>query len=170
MRSSTRRLLKTIGWREWLSLPELNVPHIKAKVDTGAQTSALHAVRVRIDRSGVTPWVEFDVHPFRSVDLVTVHCRAPLLETRKVRSSNGQIEERPVILTPLSVSGIIFDIELTLTNRAQMGFPMLLGREALKRRFLVDVASSFLLGRPEGVKETRKLKKQPTKRLTKKTK
>lgn len=148
--------LTRVGWREWLTLPEIGIPYLRAKVDTGARTSALHAIRIKYREVDGLEWVDFDVHPFRAKPIVTVHCSCPLLDMRDIKSSNGKTESRPVILTPLTVAGMTYDIEVTLTNRSQMGFPMLLGREALAKRFLVDVSKSFLLGKPPWIKSVRK--------------
>lgn len=146
---------KIIGWREWLRLPELGIANIKAKVDTGARSSSLHAYDIReYKRSGHT-FVEFKVHPKQRNSKLVVKCHARVLEYRKVKSSSGHSELRPVILTPVELLGESWQMELTLTNRDQMGFRMLLGRESIRKRFLVDVSHSFL-----GVKKpkVRKLK------------
>lgn len=136
-----------IGWREWVHLPQLlEGGWIKAKVDTGARTSALHAWDVeRFDRHGAQ-WVRFCLHPRQHDDDHVVHAEAPLMEEREVRSSNGEVEVRPVVQTTLSLSDRHYGIELTLTNRDQMGFRMLLGRTGMARRLLVDPGSSYLLG------------------------
>lgn len=134
----------TIGWREWIALPALNVGSIKAKIDTGANTSSLHAFEIeRFSRRG-KDFVRFQVHPIQRSIRQLVNAEAPLLEMRRVKSSNGQTSERPVIETSISIFDQSWPIELTLANRDQMGFRMLLGREALRGRFLVDVSSSFI--------------------------
>ena len=133
-----------IGWREWVGLPELGVAWVKAKVDTGARSSSLHAWDLRVDEGvGV---VRFAVHPFQHDDSFTVPVTASLVAVRDVRSSNGDVERRPVIATRAVIGGVIAPIELTLTNRDEMGFRMLLGREALRRRFFVEPGRSFLGG------------------------
>lgn len=135
-----------IGWREWVTLPDLAIPHIKAKVDTGAKTSALHAFYVRpFERNG-EPWVRFGVHPLQSSVAKVVECEARVKDVRRVTDSGGHAEMRPVIETTLLVQGVKRVIELTLTDRENMMFRMLLGRSALKRRFVVDSGKSFLLG------------------------
>ena len=144
-----------IGWREWIHLPDLlDGGWIKAKVDTGARTSALHAWDVeRVDRDGAT-WVRFSLHPRQHDDDHVVQAEALLLEEREVRSSNGEVEVRPVVETTLALGGERYAIELTLTKRDQMGFRMLLGRTGMARHLLVDPGSSYLLGgdrhRPPG--------------------
>ena len=144
-----------VGWREWIHLPDLlEDGWIKAKVDTGARTSALHAWDVeRFERDG-DAWVRFLLHPRQHDDEHVVRAEARLLEEREVRSSNGDVELRPVVHTTLALAGRDHDIELTLTKRDQMGFRMLLGRTGMARRLLVDPGSSYLLGgsrhRPPG--------------------
>jgi hypothetical protein len=134
----------TIGWREWIALPELNVGSIKAKIDTGANTSSLHAFEIERFRRGRKDFVRFQVHPIQRSVRQLVNAEAPLLEMRMVRSSSGHLSERHVIETTISIFDQSWPIELTLANRDQMGFRMLLGREALRGRFLVDVSASFL--------------------------
>jgi len=133
-----------IGWREWVELPDLGVDFIKAKVDTGARSSSLHAWDVEIDERAAI--VRFSVHPIQDDDSLVIATEAALVEERDVRSSNGEVELRPVIATIAVVAGIPIDIELTLTRRDEMGFRMLLGRSAIRRRFVVDAGRSFLGG------------------------
>ena len=137
-----------VGWREWAALPELGIPAIKVKLDTGARSSALHAFDVeRVeDTSGV--WVEFAVHPLQRDSCETVRARAPLVDKRWVRSSSGRRTFRPVIVTQLVLGANSWPIEITLVRRDLMGFRMLVGREALRRRLVVDPGSSFLAGEP----------------------
>lgn len=142
--------LSVIGWREWAALPDLRVDAIKVKVDTGARTSALHAFDLEVVEREGEPWVQFCVHPFQRDDDQVVAASAPLLEERQVRSSNGQMEERPVILTDVGLGDQRWAIELTLTRRDEMGFRMLLGREAVRGRFVVDPGRSYLTGTPPG--------------------
>lgn len=137
-----------VGWREWVALPEWGVPAIKAKIDTGARTSALHAFDIEgISRDGGR-WVRFAIHPWQGspADMVTVE--APLVERRQVRTSSGAARVRPVVHTVVELAGVAVPIEVTLTRRDEMGFRMLIGRQALRRRFLVDPARSYLGGRP----------------------
>ena len=138
-----KKEIKVIGWREWVSLPSLEINRIKAKVDTGARTSSLHAFDlVFYERSG-KEFVKFKVHPDQEDSKKAVRCKARVLEYRKVKSSNGQVQLRPVILTPIKLLNEVWDIEVTLTNRDEMGFRMLLGRAGIKKKFLVDAAKSY---------------------------
>ncbi len=146
----TRRTDTTVlGWREWVAFPDWDVPHLKAKIDTGARTSSLHAFGLEwFDRSG-EPWVRFEIHPFqRSTSDATV-AEAAVIATRDVKSSSGAIEHRPVVHTTLVIAGRPVVAEITLTRRDEMGFRMLVGREALRRRFVVDPAVSYRGGRPD---------------------
>ncbi len=134
-----------IGWREWVGLPDLHIKRIKAKVDTGARSSSLHAYDLLIVRRGQTEFVRFKVHPIQRQTHTTVRCEAPLHEERWVRSSNGKRELRPVIRTTLFFCGDTWPIDITLTSRDMMGFRMLLGREATRSRYVIDPARSFLI-------------------------
>jgi hypothetical protein len=131
-----------IGWREWVGLPDLGVDWVKAKVDTGARSSSLHAWDIEVE--GET--VRFNLHPVQDDDETVVQAEAQLIEHRDVRSSNGDVEIRPVIRTLAVLRGEDISIELTLSRRDEMGFRMLLGRSAVRRRFLVDPGRSFLGG------------------------
>lgn len=144
-RKGVRATKQVLGWREWVSLPALGLDRIKAKIDTGARTSALHAFDVRTtrDESGVEI-VSFSVHPIQRDTSLTVSASSPLVDRRWVRSSDGRRQLRPVIRTPLVLAGERIDIELTLTTRDLMSFRMLLGRQSLRRRFLVDPQRSYL--------------------------
>ncbi len=143
-----------IGWREWVSLPNLGVHAVKAKIDTGARSSALHAFDVeQFERNG-TAMVRFQAHPIQRNDEYIVTAEAVLLEQRMVRNSGGQAETRPVIETLVQVGSAVWAIELTLTNRDEMGFRMLLGRQAVRRRYLVDPGRSFLQPLPEQARLT----------------
>jgi len=138
-----RAVKATIGWREWVGLPQLQVAAIKAKIDTGANTSSLHAFEIERFRRKGTDFVRFQIHPIQRSIRQTISAEAQLLEMRSVRSSNGIQTERPVVLTEIEIFHQRWPIELTLANRDQMGFRMLLGREALRGRFLVDVGISY---------------------------
>lgn len=135
-----------VGWREWVALPDLGVARIKAKVDTGARSSSLHAWDVVEEERDGRLFVRFVVHPAQRDADVRVEAAAPLVDRREVRSSNGVAELRPVVRTAVVLAGQTFPIELTLTRRDEMGFRMLLGRSALRRRFVVDPGRSFLGG------------------------
>jgi hypothetical protein len=139
----------TIGWREWVSMPDWDVAHLKAKVDTGARTSSLHAFGLEwFDRDG-NPWVRFEIHPWQRSTADAVIAEAAVVATRDIRSSSGDVEHRPVVNTSIVVAGRTVTAEVTLTRRDAMGFRMLIGREALRRRFLVDPGMSYRGGRPD---------------------
>ncbi|WP_017301746.1 ATP-dependent zinc protease [Nodosilinea nodulosa] len=138
-----------IGWREWIALPGLGVHAIKAKIDTGARSSALHAFAVERFERGGRAMVRFQAHPIQRNDDYIVTAEAALLDERVVRNSGGQEELRPVIDAQVQVGGSVWAIELTLTNRDEMGFRMLLGRQAVRRRYLVDPGRSYLHPLPE---------------------
>lgn len=142
--SSRPEPLPILGWREWVGLPDLGVNQIKAKVDTGARSSALHAFAIEpFDRDGLA-MVRFKVHPRQRDDRYVLATEAVLVDKRLVRSSGGHGQLRPVIKTPVRVGDQIWSIELTLTNRDVMGFRMLLGRQAIRNRYLVDSGRSYL--------------------------
>lgn len=147
-----------IGWREWILLPELGVQRIKAKIDTGARTSSLHAYDIEIFRRKRLSLVRFKVHPRQRNTALALEAEAELVEERWVKSSTGHKRLRPVILTPIELMGQQWDIELTLTNRDEMGFRMLLGRQAVRRRFVVDPGRSFMADKHAVPKSTHKRK------------
>jgi hypothetical protein len=138
-----RKELKIIGWREQVSLPDLGIKKIKAKVDSGARTSSLHAFDVEIYKRGKNEYVKFSVHPEQKSSKNEKQCKSKILEFRKVKSSNGHTELRPVILTTVSLMDEEWEVEMTLTNRDEMGFRMLLGRESIRKKFLIDTGNSF---------------------------
>ncbi|MBN7792482.1 ATP-dependent zinc protease [Microbacterium esteraromaticum] len=144
----------TTGWREWVALPDLGVEWIKAKIDTGARTSSLHAFDVHEFTRDDAAWVRFSVHPWQQSDADAVVHECPVHDRRAVRSSSGHTENRIVVVLRVRLVGIDVDAEVTLTNRDEMGFRMLIGREALRRGFVVDPARSFAGGRAP--RETRR--------------
>ena len=168
MSGSPQKTLPIIGWREWLSLPDLQVERIKAKIDTGARSSALHAFDISIveqpiveqpidsqanpsaelsSESKVVKIVHFKIHPQQRRSTEVIEAQAPLSDIRTIRSSNGQTQTRPVIQTTICLGDHRWPIELTLTNRDVMGFRMLLGRQAIRRQFLIDSGHSYLQSR-----------------------
>ncbi len=146
--SSIEQQLSVIGWRERVALPELGISEVKAKIDTGARSSALHAFELQFFEQDGKSMVRFKVHPYQRDAKRTAIAEAELLDHKTVRSSTGHTQLRPVILTAVKLGDQQWPIELTLTNRDVMGFRMLLGRQAVRRRFLVDAGRSFLQSRP----------------------
>jgi hypothetical protein len=135
-----------IGWREWVHLPELGGAVIKAKVDTGARTSALHAWNIEpVTRDGIR-FVRFDLHPLQRNDRCVLSCEAPLLDRRLIRNSGGHAQMRHIIRTLAQLGPHLWPIELSLTARDEMGFRMLLGRSAVRGKFVVDPGRSFVMG------------------------
>jgi hypothetical protein len=139
---------QTVGWREWIALPDWGVPAIKAKVDTGARTSALHAFDIETFERDGSAWARFLIHPWQDSSADEISVEAPLMDHRSVRSSSGASRLRPVVSTTVELAGTLVPIEVTLTRRDEMGFRMLIGRQALRRRFLVDSGRSYLGGKP----------------------
>ena len=141
--------LITVGWREWVYLPDLHIDKIKAKIDTGARTSCLHAFDIKPYNEGDVEKVHFLIHPIqKNTDIVT-ECDAVVIDKRMVSDSGGHKEERYVISTQLVMGQRQWEIEMTLTSRDNMMFRMLLGRTAMSKRIIVNPASSYLLGKPE---------------------
>jgi len=135
------------GWREWVQLPEIGVPWIKAKLDTGARTSSLHAFKIKRFRQDGADWVRFRVRPWQESQEDEVVIELPVHDVRSIRSSSGHVQERYVVKMRIELLGRKVTAEVTLSNRDSMGFRMLIGRQALRRRFVVDAGSSFLGGR-----------------------
>ncbi len=136
--------LPIIGWREYLALPELGIHQIKAKIDTGARSSALHAFDIETFEREGKQRVRFKVHPNQRNTQYVVRADAIILAYREVRNSGGKAELRILIETNVELGSLNWPVELTLTNRQAMGFRMLLGRQGLKGRFLVDTDNSFI--------------------------
>jgi hypothetical protein len=136
------------GWREWVSLPDAGVEWIKAKLDTGARTSAIHAFDLEgFERDGVD-MVRYSVHPWQATDEDAVVVESTVLDRREVRSSSGHVEERYVVPMAITLVGRTVSVEMSLSRRDEMGFRMLVGREALRQGFVVDPGRSYLGDRP----------------------
>jgi hypothetical protein len=131
-----------------VSLPEWGVEYTKAKIDTGARTSAIHAFDLQTFELDGAAWVRFEIHPWQRSAADAIPVEAPLVATRRVRSSSGAASTRPVVATSVVLGGRTLRVEVTLTRRDEMGFRMLIGRQALRRHFLIDPAASYLGGRP----------------------
>lgn len=144
-----------MGWREWIALPQLGVTTIKAKIDTGARSSAIHAFDVETFWKDEKHWVRFQMHPLQRNTSKTITAEAEILDEREVRNSGGHSEKRITILTTVQLSEKQWPIELTLTNRDVMGFRMLLGRAAVRGSFLVNPGQSYLLSqKPTNLEES----------------
>lgn len=141
---SLSRELPLIGWREVISLPQLNIPEIKVKIDTGARSSALHTYAIQYYDQQGQAMIRFWAHPYQNNTQYSIEATAQLLEMRKVRNSGGVAQLRPVVETIVELGERKWSIELTLTNRDVMGFRMLLGRQAVRNQFLVDPRHSYL--------------------------
>lgn len=140
--------LPLLGWREWVALPELNIGHIKAKIDTGARSSALHAFALEPYRKGGQRWVMFAIHPKQKYNDIIIECHAPIKDRRLVTDSGGHKQRRYVIESSLLLGQTLITAELTLTNRDNMQFRMLLGRTAMNGRFMIDPSASYVQGIP----------------------
>jgi hypothetical protein len=137
-----------LGWREWISLPDLGITGIKAKIDTGARSSSLHAFDIeKFDIDG-KPWVAFKVHPLQHDNSTTVHCKARIKDYRQVTDSGGHRSMRYVIETTICVGEDHFTTEMTLAGRSEMMFRMLVGRTAMKNRYTVDPSRSYCVSQP----------------------
>lgn len=138
-----------IGWREWVALPELGVEAIQAKVDTGADSSSLHAFNQQRFTKDGEEWIRFEVHPRRGSNGKAVSCEAPVAMERKVRNPGGRSELRPVIKTSVVLNGVPIRSLINLTERDEMSFRMLIGRRTLRGKFLVNPGRSYLGAKPE---------------------
>lgn len=152
-----------VGAEEWCRFPDLAIPAVKARVDSGAKTSSLHAINIQSFKRSGMPWVRFDVCPIQNNRKTVVQCEAPVHDRRKVKSSSGTSETRYVIKTTLGIGDSSWEVEVTLTNRDAMGYRMLLGREAMAGRIYVDPEESFLAGdiTEDELKELYQTKKSP---------
>lgn len=168
-RGSKKTCLPVIGWREWVGLPDLGIKRIKVKVDTGARSSSLHAFDYHVFvRDGVQR-IQFKIHPVQQKINNIVQAEADFLEYRHIRSSSGESILRPVIMTNVNLLGSTWPVELSLASRDDMGFRMLLGREAFRERFLVDAGKSYYGGRPKKKKKPKK-NRQHTQQMQKEQK
>jgi len=140
--------IRTVGWREWVGLPGVGVEWLKAKIDTGAQTSSLHAFALELFSREGEDWVRFELHPWQRSAADPLKVELPVHDRRPVRSSSGHVQERYVVLLDLRLCGRVVPAEVTLTRRDAMGFRMLVGREVLRRGFLVDSSASYRGGKP----------------------
>ena len=138
-----------VGWREWVSLPEVGMPWIKAKLDTGARTSAVHAFDVEEFTRDDDLWVRYTVQPWQGSLEDPLQVQSRVIDRREVRSSSGHSEDRLVVPMQITLAQQMITVEMTLSRRDEMGFRMLLGREALRQGFAVDPARSYVAGRPK---------------------
>ena len=142
-------LLPIMGWREWIAMPDLGIPHLKAKIDTGARSSSLHALDIETFHADDEIYVRFKVHPVQRSEQRAIQCEAKVHDVRSVRSSTGEVTNRFVIVTPIHWKRQLWKVELTLADRSQMGFRLLIGREAVRGRALVNPGQSYFGGRPK---------------------
>ena len=140
----------TVGWREWISLPDLDVPAVKAKFDTGARTSSLHTFLIEPYEDGGKSMIRFGVHPLQRRDDVAIICHAEVVDRRWTTDSGGGREKRYVIGTTISMAGRKWPIELNLTNREDLRFRFLVGRTTMEGMIIVDPLRSYVLGRKLG--------------------
>ncbi len=144
-----------IGWQEWAALPDIFIPAVKVKVDTGARTSSLHAEDITPFTKNGEKYLRFTVHPIQKDKTISLKCEAQLVDRRHVKSSNGAQEQRPVIRTNIKIGEHEWEIELNLTKRDHMGCRMLLGRNAMQGHIIIDPEEKFLHGRLS-IKESKK--------------
>lgn len=144
MKQATDKII--IGSEEWCAFPGLGIPAVKARIDSGAKTSSIHAFNIQKIRRNGESWISFEVHPLQGDRRTVIRCEQPILDKRLVKSSSGIAETRYVVAAKIKVGDVSWDIEITLANRDSMGYRMLLGREAMSGRMLVDPSLSFCLG------------------------
>lgn len=149
MSLNSSKALPILGWREWVKIPDLSSRSIKAKIDTGAKSSSIHTSDLETFSKGNQEYARFKILPLQRSDRRITEAEAEILEYREVKSSNGEVTLRPVISSHISILGMTWSIELTLASRDDMKFRMLLGRDAFRGRFLIDVSRSYLGGRPK---------------------
>lgn len=137
-----------LGWREWVAMPALNIDKIKAKVDTGARSSALHAFVIEPYHRGKSAWVMFAIHPDQRNDERIIECHAEVKDRRIVSDSGGHKQRRYVIETPVILGPQLWSAEITLTNRDCMRFRMLIGRTLMRGRYTINPGASYLQGKP----------------------
>lgn len=151
----SKSVSNVIGSEEWCGLPSLGIPGIKARVDSGAKTSSLHAFNIQPFNRNSSRWISFEVHPVQNNRRAVVRCESEVYDRRDIKSSNGDVEKRYVIKTTVTLGDDNWDIEITLTNRDSMGYRMLLGRTAMQGRVLIDPSKSFCLGQKSDSEITR---------------
>lgn len=152
--SKIKKVKKILGWREFISIPELSIKEIKAKIDTGARTSALHVTNLKIFKRGQTQFAEFTVHPNQHSSKPEIHTRHKISSFKVVKSSNGISSKRPAIKANIMIGLEKKEIEITLVNRDLMGFRMLLGRTALRPDCIIDPGKSYLLKKSKPLKKS----------------
>lgn len=150
------RNLPIAGWNETASLPEFGVEAIRVKLDTGAKTSTLHAFNIETFKKSGKTWLKFEIHPLQFNDNHIISCEAPLVDLRNIKSSNGQKEKRYIISSLIKIGDYAWPIEITLTNRDEMNYRMLLGRTAMQNKLIVDPHRTHLLSKRVRTKKRQK--------------